>query len=146
MKGSNVLTLGRVAMNPPATDGRVGTGVPGLDEQLEGGLLLNRSVLVCGGVGTGKTILALQFLMEGIRRGEPGVLVSVDEKPQHVMEDARRFGWDLTAASERRQLALLDASPYFTGIRSKYPLDAAHVASDLTQQVRRLQAQRLVID
>lgn len=128
------------------TQGRVSTGIPGLDDQLEGGLLLNRCAVVSGDTGTGKTTFGVQFLVEGIRRGEPGVLVSVDQKPQHVIDDSLRFGWDLTAASERKQLALLNASPYFTATRGKQTLDASSVANDLVQQVRRLQAKRLVLD
>jgi circadian clock protein KaiC len=124
----------------------VSTGIAQLDERLGGGFPLDRSVLVCGGTGTGKTIFAVQFLMDGIVRGEAGVLVTADEKPQHLAEDARCFGWDLVGASQRHLLALLDASPYFTATRGKAPMEAVHVASDLTQQVRRVQARRLVID
>ncbi|HXG54249.1 MAG TPA: ATPase domain-containing protein [Vicinamibacterales bacterium] len=125
---------------------RVSTGIPGLDTHLEGGLPRNRCVMVSGDTGTGKTTFGVQFLMEGIRNGEPGVLVSVDQKPQHVVEDAVGFGWNLADASERKQLALLNASPYFTASRGKPGLDAPSVARDLAQQVRRMQAKRLVID
>jgi KaiC/GvpD/RAD55 family RecA-like ATPase len=122
------------------------TGIPGLDELIEGGFPRHRSILVCGDTGTGKTIFGLQFLVEGAAHGEPGVLVTVDEKPQHVLEEARRFGWDLESASESRRVTLLDASPFFTDARGRSGLDARQVASDLVRQVRRVDAQRLVID
>lgn len=129
------------------SDQRVTSGVEGLDPLLDGGFPANRSVLVCGEIGTGKTTLATQFLIEGIAHGEPGVLVAVDAKPRHVLEDAARFGWDLQAAADRKMLAILDASPYFTVSRSRTGgLDPRQVASDLTQQVRRTRAKRLVID
>jgi KaiC/GvpD/RAD55 family RecA-like ATPase len=125
---------------------RVTSGIPGLDELIEGGFPRNRSILVSGGTGTGKTIFGLQFLVEGAKRGEAGVLVAVDEKPRHVIEDALRFGWDLAGASEKKLLSVLDASPYFTARHGTNGLDARQVASDLAQQVRGISAMRLVID
>jgi circadian clock protein KaiC len=125
---------------------RVTSGVPGLDALVGGGFPFHRAVLLCGDIGTGKTTFGLQFLMEGASRGEAGVLVSVDEKPHHVIEDARRFGWDVDGAIDRQLVTVLEASPYFTALRGKNGLDARHVASDLTQQICRVKASRLVID
>ncbi len=138
-------------MNATVVDGtvpvtRVSSGVTGLDELVGGGFPVHRTVLLCGDIGTGKTTFGLQFLMEGAARGEAGVLVSVDEKPQHVLEDARRFGWDLDAAIDQQLVTVLDASPCFTALRGRNGLDARHVAGDLTQQIRRVKASRLVID
>lgn len=128
------------------SDARVSSGVPGLDETIDGGFPPGRTILVRGQIGTGKTTLGLQFLMEGMSRGEPGVMVSVDAKPRHVIEDATRFGWDLQDACARRSLGILDASPYFTAARRNQPLDARQVVSDLAQQVRALKATRMAID
>ena len=93
---------------------RASSGLPGLDDLIEGGFPANRVILVRGQAGTGKTTLGLQFLMEGVERREPGVLVSVDQKPQHVIEEAAQFGWDLAGASARGMLSVLDASRYFS--------------------------------
>ncbi len=125
---------------------RVPSGVPGLDELIGGGFPFHRTVLLSGDIGTGKTTFGLQFLMEGATRGEAGVLVSVDENPRHVLEDARRFGWDVDGAPDRRLVTVLNASPCFTALRGRNGLDARHVASDLTEQIRRVKASRLVID
>src|SRR2546429_9793190 len=65
----------------PALD-RVSSGVPGLDRLIEGGFPANRAVLLCGGTGTGKTTFGLQFLADGLRRGESGAFVSVDERSE----------------------------------------------------------------
>lgn len=136
----------------PATEAmtdtaRVGTGVPGLDALLAGGFPAGRSVLVCGGPGTGKTTMATQFLAEGLARGEPGVLVSVDQKPRHVLEDYGGFPWSLAEAVGRRQLALLDASPYFTVAGDpRRRLEARQLAADLARQVHEVRARRLAID
>lgn len=125
---------------------RVPSGIPGLDALVGGGFPRHRTVLVHGDIGTGKTTFGLQFLMAGATQGEAGVLVSVDQKPQHVLEDARRFGWDVDGATDRRALTVLEASPCFTALRGKNGLDARQVASDLTQQIRHVKASRLVID
>jgi len=68
---------------PPA-DGRVSTGSAGLDTMLEGGLVPRRPYLIVGPSGTGKTTLAIQFLCEGIRRGEKVLLVTIEEPPNEA--------------------------------------------------------------
>lgn len=142
----DAVELRGAATNRPGSETRVTSGVPELDELIGGGLPRHRAVLVCGDIGTGKTTFGLQFLMAGAPQGEAGVMVSVDEKPQHLVEDARRFGWDVAAAVAARRLIMLDASPFFMALRAKQALDARHVASDLAQQVRQAAASRLVID
>jgi KaiC/GvpD/RAD55 family RecA-like ATPase len=129
---------------------RTTTGIPGLDQLIEGGFPANRAIVVCGGTGTGKTSFGLQFLADGIERGEAGIFVSVDEKPRHLLEDASVLGLDLEGAIRFGALLVLDASPYFTatrnGISSRAGIEPRHVASDLVQQVRTVAARRLVID
>ena len=66
---------------------RVPTGVEGLDNLLQGGLPAGQSYLITGEPGTGKTTFAAQFILEGLRRGENGVFISIDEKPSHMVED-----------------------------------------------------------
>lgn len=125
---------------------RVPTGIAGLDAVLEGGLVPDRTLLVRGGIGTGKSTMAMQFLMAGVERGEPGVLLTVDEKPRRLAEDAGRFGWDLARAVADKKLIMLDAASYFTVSRAGQRIDARQVVSDLTQQVRSISATRLTID
>jgi KaiC/GvpD/RAD55 family RecA-like ATPase len=88
------------------------TGVPGLDEMLGGGIPEGRSCLLTGGPGTGKTIFGVQFLLEGIKQGTPGLYVSLEENPKHIRENMKSFGWDLKHYEESGQLAFVDASPY----------------------------------
>jgi len=136
----------------PPVDGidsnsRACSGVPGLDGLLEGGFPAGRSVLVCGGPGTGKTTLAAQFLAQGLAHEEPGILVSVDQKPRHLLQDAGRFGWDLEGAVQARRLALLDAAPYFTAAGdTRRRLEARQLAAQLAKQISESRARRLAID
>ncbi len=78
-----------------SANARIPTGIPGLDKLLTGGLPKNRTILLSGGPGTGKTIMSLQFLVNGILDyEEPGIYVSLDENKQHVFEEMLDFGWD----------------------------------------------------
>jgi circadian clock protein KaiC len=71
------------------------TGVPGLDYVLGGGLPSNRVFLIEGAPGTGKTTLALQFLLEGVRRKETALYITLAETRHELMAVAASHGWDL---------------------------------------------------
>lgn len=75
------------------------TGVSGLDTILLGGLPADRCYLVEGAPGTGKTTLALQFLLEGVRRGEPVLYISLSETEAELLEVAQSHGWSLDGIS-----------------------------------------------
>jgi KaiC/GvpD/RAD55 family RecA-like ATPase len=92
---------------------RAKTGISGLDEMLGGeGVPSERSILVCGGPGSGKTVFGAQFLYNGITEyDENGLFVSLDENPAHLRENMAGFGWDLRKLEEEQKLAIIDASP-----------------------------------
>lgn len=83
------------SMNVPITIERCSMGVPGLDTVLDGGLPARRLYLIQGDPGVGKTTLAMQFLLEGARRGEAGLYVSLSETKDEIEVVARSHGWDL---------------------------------------------------
>lgn len=76
---------------------RCHTGVPGLDDVLNGGLISHRLYLVDGDPGTGKTTLALQFLLEGAARGEKCLYVTLSETREELIAGAASHGWSLDA-------------------------------------------------
>ena len=82
------------AAEPPA-DSRVSTGTSGLDTMLLGGLVARRPYLIVGPSGTGKTTLALQFLIEGVRQGERALFVTMEEPPNEVRINHRLLGPEL---------------------------------------------------
>lgn len=89
----------------------VATGIPGFDLIAAGGLPRGRVTLVSGTAGAGKTIFAVQFLVEGIRRAqEPGVLVTLEETPDDLRASMRSLGWDLGAFESEGKLAFVDGS------------------------------------
>ena len=73
---------------------RVSTGIPKLDQMLGGGLLKGRTYLVTGETGVGKTILSLQFLLEGLKNNEQCIYVSLDERIEGVLRGALSLGWN----------------------------------------------------
>jgi circadian clock protein KaiC len=81
--------------NPADTSQIVPTGVEGLDEVLRGGLMRRRTYLLEGFPGSGKTTLALQFLLAGRDRGETGLFVTLSESREELSHSAASHGWDL---------------------------------------------------
>jgi circadian clock protein KaiC len=102
-------------MSDPTTDGgaveKIPTGISSFDVIAKGGLPKNRTTLVSGTAGSGKTVLAMQFLTAGIAAGEPGVFVTFEESAADIRKNMRGFGWDLAALERAGQLAFVDASP-----------------------------------
>jgi len=85
------------------------TGIRGFDQLSRGGLPRNRTSLVMGGPGTGKTVFALQTLLNGAREGkQPGIFVAFEEAPNEIFANAASFGWPLSALT-RSAVFFLDA-------------------------------------
>jgi KaiC/GvpD/RAD55 family RecA-like ATPase len=90
----------------------VPTGIMGLDDLLGGGYPRGRVILITGGPGSGKTLMSMQFLIDGVERfDEHGVFVSLEESRFHLINEMQNFGWDLEKYERKNQLAIVDASP-----------------------------------
>lgn len=132
-------------MNPQ----RVSTGVSGLDSHLIGGFIKGRSYVVLGDAGTGKTTACLQFLLSGLKQGEKGLYITVDERPAEIIESAASLGWDFESYTQDKSLVMLDASAYFSGragAATDKGVDLQKIVSDLAGYAKRIDASRLVID
>ncbi len=97
--------------NQPTTTERSSTGNRGLDEMLGGGLYGGSITLIVGISGTGKTVSGVQFLLEGVKQGKKGLLVTLDEHPEQLMRNAASLGLDLRGASEREDVLIHYDSP-----------------------------------
>ncbi|WP_297534669.1 ATPase domain-containing protein [Thermococcus sp.] len=86
---------------------RVSTGVPGLDDMLNGGLIPGRVYLVKGAPGTGKTTLAMHFAMAGVSRGENVLYVTLEEPADNIKQDFGKMGFDVYNSN----FFLIDATP-----------------------------------
>jgi circadian clock protein KaiC len=116
----------------------LGTGVPGLDAMLGGGLLPSSSTLVMGTPGAGKTLLGLGFLMEGAARGERGLLAGFHETEADLVTTASRIGLDLRGAIAAGLIRILWDPPL--------ELSADAWAWRLLEAVRAHRAHRVVVD
>jgi circadian clock protein KaiC len=126
----------------------VETGIEGLDKLVGGGFIKGRTYLVAGETGTGKTIFALNYLLHGASKGEPGVYLLVDEEYESFVEGARRFGWDLQPIIQSGMLSVVTLLPDFVErVRSK-PVETIvdSIVESLREEVERIGAERLVID
>jgi CheY-like chemotaxis protein len=81
------------------------SGIEGLDEITSGGLPRGRPTLVCGGAGTGKTLMALQFLVKGIiEHDEPGVFIAFEETEEELARNVASLGFDLEKLVRQKRL------------------------------------------
>jgi circadian clock protein KaiC len=120
---------------------RVPTGIPGLDEMLCGGFLEGSAVLVRGAPGTGKTSLALQFLVNGATQwDEAGLLISFEEFPQSLHRDAQSLGWDLARLEREGKLYVLFTSPQVLLTSMQTP------TSQLNRMLLEKDIRRVVVD
>lgn len=87
------------------------TGIAGFDFIANGGLPKGRTTLVSGTAGSAKTVLAVQFLAEGIKIGQHGVCVTFEENPEDIRRNMQGFGWDIRQWETDGQLTFVDASP-----------------------------------
>jgi circadian clock protein KaiC len=127
---------------------RVSTGIDGLDYILKGGLPQNRLYLVEGNPGTGKTTMGLQFLLEGERKGEKGLYITLSESKEELIAVGQSHGWnlesltihDLTVSGE----SLTDDSRYTIFHPSEVELDETTRA--VLDEVERIKPKRVVFD
>ena len=106
MKGVTVNATKSAALQPLP---KIATGIPGFDELSHGGLPRNRTTLLRGGPGSGKTVFALQSIVNAARRRqEPGIFVAFEESTRQIVANAASFDWRLSALA-RHQLFFLDA-------------------------------------
>jgi circadian clock protein KaiC len=118
--------------------GRASTGVAGLDEMMGGGIPTGDSALVAGPSGSGKSVLASQFIAEGGKRGEAGVLVVFEEHPKEYLYRAQGLGLDLHQMVDDKLLEALYLRPL--------DLSPDETLHEIREAVMRLGAKRVVID
>ena len=121
------------------------SGIAGLDEITGGGLPRGRTTLLVGGSGSGKTILALQFLVHGAQRcDEPGIFVAFEETPARIIANAETFGWNLPDL-QQKNLAFMDAQPAPDLVQSG-TFDLSGMLAALGAKTEEMRARRIVFD
>jgi circadian clock protein KaiC len=132
-------TLGLTGTKPRRTRRRrLSVGIPELDKMMGGGILEGDSLLVAGPSGTGKSALATQFIAEGLRHGEPGIMAIFEERPKEYTNRADSFGLNLKTPQENGKLEILYLRPL--------DLSVDEALQEILDAIERVGARRLVID
>jgi len=125
---------------------RVKTGIKGLDEMLNGGLLPGRVVLISGPTGSGKTILGVQFIYNGIKYfDEPGIFITLEQSKKKIKEDMRALGMDLDELGDKfRLIGGPIAKIKYNKEKTKAKLE--DFIKEVEEVVKEVGAKRVVID
>ena len=103
---------------------RLSIGIPELDNMLAGGIPVGFTVAVTGEPGTGKTILCIHFIAEGICEGDKCVYVTTEESRESIIMQASQFGFDFSKSIRENNLVLIDA---LMGLKDKWSLQSLDV-------------------
>src|SRR5688572_29389088 len=124
------------------------TGIRSFDVIAKGGLPQNRTTLLSGTAGSGKTVFAMQFLASGIRdAGEPGAFVTFEESAADIRQNMRGFGWDLEQWEREGLFAFVDASPDpDVEIIEAGGFDLGALLARVEHAVRKVGAKRVSVD
>ncbi len=117
---------------------RLSTGIPALDRLMGGGIRAGDSVLIAGPSGTGKSVLATQFIAKGCEEGEAGIIAIFEERPLEYAARAAKLGMDLETPQASGKLEILYLRPL--------DLSVDETMQEILDAVKRTGAQRLVID
>ncbi|MDO8628320.1 MAG: ATPase domain-containing protein [Nanoarchaeota archaeon] len=119
---------------------RIPSGIPGFDDITQGGFRQGSINLVAGDPGTGKTLFAIQFLMQGLLSGEAAVYITFEEKRDKLFEDMMTLGWDLELFEKKGLFSFMEYSPEQV---KKLLVEGGGTIEALIQKTK---AKRLVID
>lgn len=128
---------------------RASTGISGLDYILGGGLARNRLHLLEGSPGTGKTTIALQFLLAGAEAGESGIYITLAETDEELRDGARSHGWTIDSKIDVFELAppesVLDSNQQQSLLYSS-DLELGETIQRIVEAIERVRPKRVVID
>ncbi len=122
------------------------SGIKGLDEITEGGLPKGRPTLICGSAGCGKTMFAMQFLVEGAQNGEPGIFVSFEETRDELAKNFASLNIDLKKLEEEGKFAVEYIYLERSEIEETGEFDLEGLFIRLAYAVEQLGAKRIVLD
>lgn len=125
---------------------KITSGIEGFDKLIFGGFPSGRAYLVSGEPGTGKSTFSMQFLLEGIKQGGTSIYITMDEKPEHLVMDAKEMGWDLSPYLNNGHLQIIDVTKHFSSIQDNGTIEPKKIISEILGYVKKVGATRLAID
>lgn len=132
----------------PSNSSFVQTGIDGLDDVLGGGLIPNRLYLLEGDPGSGKTTLSLQFLLEGVKRGETCLFVTLSESEEELRASAISHGWDIDGIRVLEIMASQESLMPDARYTMFHPseVELSETIREVLNEAERLKPTRLVFD
>lgn len=119
-----------------ATSARMSTGINGLDRFMKGGLIRGSTTLLTGSTGTGKTIFCTQFVLDGLKKRQRCLFITMEERVDDIVNDVKEFGWDLRKHIDSGMLIL----------EYRDPFQVSDLAERLAERIRKNKIERVVID
>jgi len=130
-----------------ASVAKVPTGIQGLDEITQGGLPKGRPTLVCGGAGSGKTLLAMEFLVRGaLNYNDPGVFIAFEENAEELAKNVASLGFDLEDLAKKKKIAVDYVYIERSEIEETGEYDLEGLFVRLDYAIKSIGAKRVVID
>ncbi len=121
------------------SDERMKVGIIGLDDMLGGGLIPGSICAIIGTYGTGKTTFSLQFIWEGLKRGENIIYISLEEREDRILEYMIQKGWDVRQHLNK-SLFVIKLDP------TDFNIANTRIKNELPRLIKQVNASRVVID
>lgn len=127
---------------------KVKTGIPGLDNLIGGGLPKGSFTTILGEYGVGKSTLAMQYLVNGVKEyGEPGVFVTFERDTDVITTEMRRFGWHLKTFQNEGNLKMIGGPlDKIIGLGEESEAEPEDLLGEMVEVVDEMDAERLSID
>ena len=144
----------RLKIEEARTQAKWQSGIRGLDRLIGGGLLADRIYLVVGAAGTGKTTMAIQFVLQAAKQaGEKALLITTNQKPEEVIEMADSLGLELREQIKKGNVVIVDLTHQVEELKSKgltelwkYKSFVSRIVGDISSHASRINARRIAID
>ncbi|MDH4128406.1 MAG: circadian clock protein KaiC, partial [Spirochaetota bacterium] len=126
---------------------KIPTGIKGFEHLSNGGLTQNRTTLVCGTSGAGKTLFVIEILYRGITQyNRPGIFVTFEERPKAIVQNVKSLNWGLVKLIKEKKLMFVDASPEPDPVLEIGEYDLSGLLIQIKEAIKEINAEIVVMD
>ena len=136
--GLEIFPRPQIFLSTGTSNAKEQTGITGLDKMLYGGLYQKSTTLISGASGTGKTITAIKFVLEGAMKGQKGLFFAFEESKEQLIRNAESFGWPLEKYLKNGKVKIVSNIAELTPIEKQYKV--------ITEHVKKMKPTRFVLD